>query len=71
MKKQLEDELFLALTPLIYDGRQQDAKMVITMCLGQYDVAKPETSLTVYEGDLRISRNLKSNRKRTGTKKRR
>lgn len=52
MKKQLEDELFLALTPLIEDGRQQDAKMVITMCLGQYDVAKPETSLTVYEGDL-------------------
>lgn len=52
MKKQLEDELFIALQPLIADGRAQDLKLVITMCLGHYDITKAETSLTVYEGDI-------------------
>lgn len=52
MKKQLEDELFLAMQPYIADGMAPDVKLVITMCLGHYDVKEAETSLTVYEGDI-------------------
>lgn len=52
MKKQLEDELYLALLPCIEEGKSQDAKLLITMCLGHYEITRPVTDLTIYEGDV-------------------
>lgn len=52
MKKQLENDLIIALMPFIADDNLADAKLAITMAIGKYDIAKSETALTVYEGDL-------------------
>lgn len=52
MKHQLEEELIVGLMPYIQPENIADAKLVITMKLGEYDVKKEETSLTVYEGDV-------------------
>lgn len=52
MKKRLEDELIIALTPYIKDISGQDLRMRIEMVLAGYDVAKAERALTVYEGDI-------------------
>ena len=55
MKKQLEDELIVALTPYLMDISGQDLKMRIEMVLANYDVSKSEHALTVYEGDVNES----------------
>ena len=52
MRKQLEDDLIVALTPLLDPQHIADAKLTITMVLSNYDISKSETSLTVYQGDI-------------------
>ena len=52
MKRQLEDDLTIALTPYIRDSDISTVKMIITMTMSDYEVTKPETALTVYEGDI-------------------
>lgn len=52
MKKQLETDLAVALAPYIKDQDVSTVKMIITMTLSAYEVTKPETALTVYEGDI-------------------
>lgn len=52
MKQQLENDLAIALTPHIKDSDISEVKLIITMALAAYEVTKPETALTVYEGDI-------------------
>lgn len=52
MRKQLEDDLFIALMPYLEKSKTQDARIAITMTVSKYDIAKSETALTVYEGDF-------------------
>jgi len=52
MKKQLETDLAVALAPYVKDQDISTVKMIITMTLSDYEVTKPETALTVYEGDI-------------------
>lgn len=52
MKRQLETDLVVALAPYLKEQDIPTVKMIITMTLSDYEVTKPETSLTVYEGDI-------------------
>lgn len=52
VKKQLEDDLVVALMPYIEQDRVQDAKLAIAMAVSQYDIAKAETALVPYDGDI-------------------
>lgn len=52
MKEQLANDLVIALTPYLKDLSGQDLKLRIAMVLADYDVAKSERALTVYEGDI-------------------
>lgn len=52
MKKQLSDELIIALKPFIPEDRIQDAAMMIDMVLNDYNVDQAERALIVYEEDM-------------------
>lgn len=52
MKKRLEDDLIVALTPYLKDITGQDLRLRIEMTLADYDITKSEHALTVYEGDV-------------------
>lgn len=52
MKKQLEDDLIVALTPYLKDITGQDLRLRIEMALANYDITRSEHALTVYEGDV-------------------
>lgn len=51
MKKQLTDEILMALRSYIPDPHLEDAEMVITMILNDYQITQEERSLIVYEQD--------------------
>lgn len=52
MRKQLEEDLIVALSPYITKAAISDVKLTITMILSKYDISKAETALIVYNGDL-------------------
>lgn len=52
MRRELENEIYTRLAPYLKEDRVEDAKLVLTMVLGKYDIQKTETSLVVYEGDI-------------------
>lgn len=52
MKKRLEDELIVAMTPYLRDLSGQDLRLRIEMVLADYDITKQERALAVYEGDI-------------------
>ena len=52
MKKMLEDDLIIALTPYLKDLTGQDLRMRIEIALKDYDVTKSTHELTVYQGDI-------------------
>ena len=52
MRKQLENDLIVALMPYLNMEHIADAKLAITITVGNYDILQEETSLTVYEGDI-------------------
>lgn len=51
MKKQLTDEIIIALMPFIKPENIDDAQMAITMTLQSYSVSQEERSLAIYEED--------------------
>lgn len=51
MKKQLTDELIIALMPFIEPSDTDDVMMAITMVLNDYNVSQEERSLALYEED--------------------
>ena len=51
MKKQLTDELLIALMPFTKPADADDVAMAITMVLNDYNVGKEERSLALYEED--------------------
>ena len=51
-KEELRNELVTALRPYIPYEKFEDCKFRITMALNSYSIAREETSLTVYEGDV-------------------
>ncbi len=51
MKKQLTDELIIALMPFIQPTYTDDASMAITMVLNDYSISQEERSLVLYEED--------------------
>lgn len=52
MREQLENDLIIALMPYIDRQSLSEAKLAITIAVSKYDIAKSETSLIVYEGDV-------------------
>lgn len=52
MRRELEDELIVALMPYIDPEQIADVKLKITMVVGKYDVSRATTELIVYEGDV-------------------
>ena len=51
MKKQMIDELIIALMPYIQPADADDVAMAITLALKDYSVSQEERSLAVYEED--------------------
>lgn len=51
MKKQLTDELLIALMPFIQSADADDVAMAITMILNDYSITQEERSLALYEQD--------------------
>lgn len=51
MKKQLSDEIIIALQPWIKEADREDAVMAITMVLRDYSITQQVTDLAVYEED--------------------
>ena len=51
MKKQLTDELIIALMPFIKPEDTDDVAMAITMALNDYSISQEERSLALYEED--------------------
>lgn len=51
MKKQLEDELIVALTPYIGEMPPQDLRLRIDLVLKDYEISRASHELTVYQGD--------------------
>lgn len=51
MKKQLEDELIVALTPYIGEMPPQDLRLRIDLVLKDYEISLASHELTVYQGD--------------------
>lgn len=51
MREDLENELIVALTPLLKPEDVQAAKLKICMVVNKYDIQLAETSLTVWDGD--------------------
>lgn len=51
MKKQLTDELIIALMPYMSPEHTEDVAMAITMVLNDYNVNQEERSLVLYESD--------------------
>lgn len=52
MRKQLEDDLIIALMPYLEKSEIPDVKLAITMIVNKYDITKRETALTVYNGNI-------------------
>lgn len=52
MKEELENRLITVLMPYLDPERINDAKMQITLALHGYTVAKEETQVVIYEGDV-------------------
>lgn len=51
MKEELINQIIVALMPYL-NTNVQEVKMLIEIVLSKYDIAKAETALTVYEGDV-------------------
>ena len=51
MKEDLINDLVITLTPHLDDLNVADAKMLIEIVLQPYEVTKPETTLTIWDGD--------------------
>lgn len=52
MKHDLEEKLIVTLLPCMMPNKVDEAKMRITLALEGFDVAKAETALAIYEGDV-------------------
>jgi site-specific recombinase XerD len=52
MKKRLEDDLIVALTPHLKDLAPQDLRLRLDIILKDYEVTKASHELTVYQGDV-------------------
>ena len=51
MRKQLTDELIIALMPYVQPAEADDAAMAITMVLNNYNISQEERSLALYQSD--------------------